>query len=294
MTTFTGGAKRTATGALMKMAAGALLAAAIAVTPAAAAASKSIPYIPEKFADMVADWETGTWQVKEPDGCFWAYWGCFASQETYNAGVPAKFPLPLNAEAAAENAKVVAALGEGKSIFDPNSQCFPQGLPDRAKTNFKWVNTTDRFYMMINGGEFRTIYMDGREMPERLAHEYTYNGDSVGHWEGDTLVIESRNITGPNTAISPNVPKSDNFWVIERWTPVSADELDVEVTFKDEDRFTDSFTYAFKYIRNAKGDTSPQPRACIMGEGQRYYADPTTGELKLTGPNGAPLEKAED
>lgn len=251
--------------------------------------------VPAEVAPLMQEWTVGTWSVDRVEGCFWAYFSCYETQETYNAGIEPKYPLPLNEEARAFHDKVVAALGEGRSIFDPNSQCYPSGMPDRAFSGFKFVPgpAGDRIYLILGGNDFRTIWMDGREMPKRQPHEYTYNGDSIGHWEGNTLVIETRNITGPNTAISPNEPKSDNFWVIERWTPVSADKLSSEVTFKDEDRFTDTYTETFTFTRNPKGETGPQPRACIPGEGQRYFAA-DDGTLLLTGPGGAPLEKAED
>ncbi len=251
--------------------------------------------VPETVAPLLADWVQGTWAFQTAEGCFNAYYSCYESQEAYNAGIEPKYPLPLNEEARAYHNEVVKALGEGRSIFDPDSQCYPQGMPGRARSGFKFVPgpTGDRIYLILNGAEFRTIWMDGREMPERKPHEYTYNGDSIGHWEGDTLVIETRNITGPNTAIPPNTPKSDNFWVVERWTPVSGDEITAEITFKDEERFTDSYTETFTVKRNPEGETGAQPRACIMGDGQRYYAA-EDGTLELTGPGGAPLEKAED
>lgn len=287
--------KRPRVATAMRLALGAAgLAFSLALATSGAMAQTTLQ-VPEKVAALLPDWVVGTWAFQTPEGCFSAYYSCYESQEAYNAGVEPNFPLPLNEEARAFHNEVVAALGEGRSIFDPDSQCYPAGVPSRAKAGFKFVPgpAGDRIYLILAGNEFRTIWMDGRAMPERQPHEFTYNGDSIGHWEGDTLVIETRNVTGPNTAIPPNTPKSDDFWMVERWTPVSADEITAEITFMDEQKFTAPYTETFTVKRNAKGETGGQPRACIPGEGQRYFAA-EDGTLELRGPGGATLEKAED
>ncbi len=94
--------------------------------------------------------------------------------------------------------------------------------------------------------------------------------------------------------LTGNVPKSDNFWVIERWTPISPDRMDLTVTFKDEERFTAPVSETLQFRRNPQGETSPQPMTCIPGVGQRYQPNPETGELELSGPGMVPLELAED
>ncbi|MGC4028459.1 MAG: hypothetical protein QM696_06285 [Steroidobacteraceae bacterium] len=259
-----------------------------------AQATKVIPSIPAQYAAWLPAWETGTWENVFPEGCYWGYWGCFKDQDSYNAGVPPRYPLPLNQEAEAANHRVVEALGQGRAIFDPDSQCHPRAMPNVARSTIKFIAQPDRYYFILGGDEFRTIWMDGRPMPVKDAVDYTYNGDSVGRWEGGVLVIETRNMVGMNTAISPNVPKSDSFWVIERWKPVSADLIDVTVTFKDEERFTAPYSQSFQYRRNPTGDTPPQPMACVAGVGQRYQPNPQTGELELSGPGMTPLETAED
>lgn len=277
-------------------------------SPAWSQATKSVPTVPARYAPWLEDWETGSWAFgyateEETRECSRLYWGCYKGQNEYNAGQIGRWPFALNEEAAAFDRKVRTLLSQGVSFFDPDAQCYPTGMPNSARGSIfggmSMVLQKDRYYLMMNGRDYtqftvRTIWMDGRPMPPKQPHQYTYNGDSIGRWEGGTLVIETRNIIGANTAIAPNTPKSDNFWVIEKWTPRSADVIDVEVTFKDEERFTAPFTQSFQFKRDPKGEVPVEPEVCIPGVDQRYQPDPETGELKLSGPGMVPLEKAED
>jgi hypothetical protein len=270
--------------------------------PALAESTKVVDHVPEALAPFLSDWETGMWRVKQ-EGCFVFYWSCYSGQDVYNAGTDPKWPLPLTEEARAFHDGVIKGLQEGRSTYDPNALCLPNGMPDLARNfgGFKMIVQPDRIYFIYPDWDMRVIWMDGREMPARQLHEYTYNGDSIGRWEGDTLVIETANIKGdPDLTgdvapgISPNEPKSNDFTVTERLSPVSADLIEVEITFEDKVRFTGPYTEAFQYTRNATGDLPSKPLACLLGIGQRYVPDPATGEQVLSGPGGKPLEKAED
>ncbi|MGC4029588.1 MAG: hypothetical protein QM696_11985 [Steroidobacteraceae bacterium] len=269
---------------------------------AEAAATKAVGHIPKKFEAFLSDWETGMWRVKQ-EGCFVFYWSCYQSQNSYNAGVEPKWPLPFTPAARAFHDKVIKSLQEGNSIYDPNALCLPQGMPDLARsfTGFKMVLQPDRIYFIYPDYDLRVIWMDGRQMPKRELDEYAYNGDSLGHWEGDTLVIYTANIKGDPElkgdvapGISPNEPKSNEFTMTERLTPLSADLMDVKITFEDKVMFTGPYTESFQYARNAKEDLPQQPAACLLGVGQRYVPDPETGAQILSGPGGAPLQDAED
>ncbi|AEQ50190.1 hypothetical protein [Pelagibacterium halotolerans] len=273
-----------------------LLAVTIPMSGALAQSEEMSTDIPEAWAEFLPQYVIGEWDVETNEGCFSAYFNCYESQEAYNAGIEPKTPFPLTEEARAFHDEVVANLGEGRSTYDPNALCYPQGMPDDARDNFTLLPDPrgDRWYLLNSPEQVRTVWLDGREMPERETYDYTFWGDSVGHFEGDTLVIETRNITGPNSAISPNTPKSDNFWVIERWTPVSADEMTVEITFMDEERFTEPYTESFTASRDPEGDIGRPSDPCITGVGQRYIPDPETGEQLLTGPGGMALEFAEE
>jgi hypothetical protein len=69
----------------------------------------------------------------------------------------------------------------------------------------------------------------------------SYTGESRGHWEGDTLVVETRNFNGK----APFRGAGTNLKVVERYTRTAADKVDFKVTFEDATQWTQPWTAAF-------------------------------------------------
>ena len=94
--------------------------------------------------------------------------------------------------------------------------------------------------------EARVIPTDGR--PHANPKTRSYMGDPRGHWEGNTLVVETTNFVGNRTGIGLNgggVPTSDELKLIERYTRVSPNEMHYEVTIDDPKTYTRPFKVAF-------------------------------------------------
>jgi hypothetical protein len=94
--------------------------------------------------------------------------------------------------------------------------------------------------------EARLIPLDGR--PHASANIRSYMGDARGHWEGNTLVVETTNFLGNRTGIGGNgggTPTSDALKLTERYMPVGANEMRYEVTIDDPKTFTRPFKVAF-------------------------------------------------
>jgi len=95
--------------------------------------------------------------------------------------------------------------------------------------------------------QVRRIFLD-RTMhlpPEDL--DPSYNGDSIGHWEGRTLVIDT---VGFNTYRPVRgLPHSDQLRIVERITPVDADTITDEMTLTDPEAFTEPVVINVEYSR---------------------------------------------
>ena len=94
--------------------------------------------------------------------------------------------------------------------FEPHTRCKASGVSRQFSTPYgtEFVDVPDvqRIYIMDMGGpnSYRIIYMDGRSHPATLTP--TNYGHSIGHWEGDTLVVET-------------IGLNEKFWIDTRGTP---------------------------------------------------------------------------
>ena len=86
------------------------------------------------------------------------------------------------------------------------------------------------------GGGYRTVSMDGR--PHLPDHIRQWLGDSIGHWDGDTLVVDTTNFTG----LTSFNGSGDQLHLVERFTPVSADLIMYEATVADPAAWTRGWT----------------------------------------------------
>jgi len=93
----------------------------------------------------------------------------------------------------------------------------------------------------------RVIHLDGR--PHLGKNLRLFLGDSVGHWEGNTLVVDTTNYNGL-TAYSREIPYlSDALRTVERFTITDAKTIDYEVTIDDPKLFTKTWKVAGVYSK---------------------------------------------
>jgi len=94
--------------------------------------------------------------------------------------------------------------------------------------------------------EARVIPMGGR--PHASPNIRSYMGDPRGHWEGNTLVVETTNFLGNRTGIVGNgggTPTSDAMKLTERFTRTSPNEMRYEITIDDPKTYTSAFKVGF-------------------------------------------------
>src|SRR5581483_8850597 len=89
--------------------------------------------------------------------------------------------------------KIYLERKENISKDDPEARCLPPGVPRMSTTPYPWtiVQTPKLIVIVYEGGAhiWRKIFMDGRGHDPNAVS--TWLGDSIGHWEGDTLVVET-------------------------------------------------------------------------------------------------------
>jgi hypothetical protein len=113
-------------------------------------------------------------------------------------------------------------------------------LPYVYNNNFRIVQTKDTLAIYIEMiHDVRTVYLDGRpHLPSTIRR---WLGDSRGHWEGDTLVVDNTNFNGKNR-FSFNSPVDQNLHVVERFTRSDRDTLVYRFTVEDPTVYTKPWT----------------------------------------------------
>ena len=122
---------------------------------------------------------------------------------------------------------------------DPIMTCQPMGIPRQGPPGRIFHTDNDITLLYGRGGDggggysdFRVIATDGREFDERQIVQTKYTGHSVGHWDGDTLVIESIGFTPETWLARGGFFHSEDMKVTERFTR-QGDEMLYEVTVED-------------------------------------------------------------
>jgi len=123
---------------------------------------------------------------------------------------------------------------------DPEARCMPPGVPRMSTTPYPWtiVQTPPLIVIVYEGGAhvWRKIFMDGRGHDPAV--EYTWLGDSIGRWEGDTLVVETVGQTDLSWIDMAGIPHSADMKVTERIRRPDFGHLEIEHTIEDPKTFS--------------------------------------------------------
>jgi hypothetical protein len=135
---------------------------------------------------------------------------------------------------------------------DPHARCLPPGGPRQFQTpnGFEFLEVPDqkKIVIVFGGGprSWRVIYTDGRALPKADEDRIpTYFGYSSGHWEGDTLVVESEGYNEKFWFHRGGLPHTDALHLTERFSRPDYDTLKYEVTVNDPKAYTKPWTGGF-------------------------------------------------
>ena len=153
---------------------------------------------------------------------------------------------------------------ENRLTADPESRCTMPGVPrvtympypfqilqfsDRVLFLYEYVHTT------------RTVYMNGSDHLEGQIGFWM--GDSRGHWEGDTLVIDVIHFNDETWFDRAGNFHSEALHVVERYTPTGPAHLTYEVTIEDPNVFTDSWKMEMPLYRRQEADIEVLEYECF-------------------------------
>jgi len=224
--------------------------ACVCIGPAAAQKNYTAPRTPDGHADL-----QGIWEVSKSPDKDWE-----ASKLIVD---PASHKIPYKPDALTkkkENAKTSAAN-------DPLNKCFMPGVPriNLLSYPFQIFQTPDYVaiaYEYIHN--YRTVYM---KRDKHLPDIDFWQGDSIGHWDGDTLVVDVGDFNDQTWLDKAGDYHSDQLHVVERYTRTGPDTLQYEATIEDPQVFTAPWKIRAELKRNTK------PNARLLEYECEYLAD---------------------
>jgi len=146
---------------------------------------------------------------------------------------------PSLTPAAAAKRKELQSLGREDN---QTANCVPPGMPGIMGQPYpmEFLLTPGKVTIVIEAyTQVRHIYTDGRALPEDP--DLKFHGTSVGHWENDTLVVDTIGFS-PQTDLAANVPHSDKMRIRERFRLTAPDTMSIETTVTDPEVLTAPYT----------------------------------------------------
>ena len=138
---------------------------------------------------------------------------------------------------------------------NPSVHCLPHGIPlNNLLVEVTKVIQTPGLILIIyeTDGTHRQIYTDGRKLPEDPRPAWL--GYSVGHWERDTLVVETAGFNDKSWLDLSGHSHSEALRVTERYRRRLFGHMDAEMTFDDPQMYTKPFTIKFTHLLQADSD----------------------------------------
>lgn len=215
--------------------------AALAQTAGKAAAKKALPGSTwESIAKDLPDW-SGAWALDNES--FNKTRQTSDSPDRNNPNVP---KLTQKWWDYRYNNKVLNKGADGKGATNNAATCIPDGMPGVMTTplQFEFLFTPGRLTVISSNVEVRRIYTDGRGFPEDMVPKF--EGHSIGHWEGDTLVVETKGIL-PKAEMFVGLPQTGNTQVVERMHKVSDKKFQIDFVVTNPDMYTEPFKYTRTY-----------------------------------------------
>lgn len=142
-------------------------------------------------------------------------------------------------------AKALAATrADGsQSRDDPPAHCLPQGVPrlGGAPAPWKIVQTPGLTVFVYEAFTlWRQVFTDGRTLAADV--NPTWLGYSVGHWDGDTFVVDTRGFNDRSWLDQVGKPQTEKLHVIERYRRKDFGHLEIEITIDDPGAYTQPWT----------------------------------------------------
>jgi hypothetical protein len=191
---------------------------------------------------------------------------------------PAGTTPPYKPDWEAKYQTALAARARGEVVADPTSRCLPPGMPRVMVATYplEILQTPGQVTIIAEwSSQVRRIFTDGRKHPDADHLDPTFNGHSIGHWDGQTLVVDTVGIHGHTSFDASPLTHSDQMTVQERIRLVNKNLLEDVITITDPGAFTKPWVVTRRY---ARGGPNLQIMEYICEENNREIHQTTAGK----------------
>ena len=158
----------------------------------------------------------------------------------------------------------------GKRYYEPTARCYPAGMP-RLMTRYgalMMLQYPTAIYMVSRlNNEYRVIWLDGRDREPVDTRDNNWNGESIGHWEGDTLVVETLGFTDENHLIQQGIFTGDQLKIVERYSMLNdGNTLQIDFTMTDPEHWEGEWKHTKFRDRTLRADV--REANCIAADNE--------------------------
>lgn len=156
----------------------------------------------------------------------------------------------------------------GSSEFDVAAKCLPPGMPLMMNMTYgmEIMQTRDKITFFSEWLDaLRRVYLDGRKPTQKELDDPTYAGFSTGHWEGDTLIVETVAIREDTPLDGNHAQRSAHSKIVERMRLVEPTLLEDEITVTDPEALTRPWVFTRRYRKAAPPNDQLREFACAEG-----------------------------
>jgi hypothetical protein len=142
-------------------------------------------------------------------------------------------------------------VASGKAAYSRHASCYPVGVPafdlmPMTRPMYFVQGKKEVLMLLTSFADVRRIFLD---VPHSKDLKRSWHGESVGHYEGDTLVVVTIGMNDKTAVDGFETPHTEQMHVVERFRLVDADTLEVEVYVEDPGAFTTPWTAIERYTR---------------------------------------------
>tara|TARA_A100001391_G_scaffold7621_8_gene5035 strand:- start:52596 stop:53366 length:771 start_codon:yes stop_codon:yes gene_type:complete len=162
-----------------------------------------------------------------------------------------------------------AAKASGENLQTEGANCMPTGMPGvmRYPYPIEFIYSPGKVNIVIEThSQLRQIFTDGRDLP--ADPDFLFNGNSIGHWEGETLVVDTIGFS-PLISLLSGLHPTPQTTMHERIYLENPEKLVIDTTITDPALFTEPFTTTVSYRLEPDWDL----REYICQENNRDAAD---------------------